>query len=897
MDPSGHVDEPTDRRDGRAARWRAAGALAAVWLGLGAARCVADVAGEESGPLAALAWRALSPVPWLAAALGVLAIAGVLRGRGVTLTLAGALALVAGAWWMARAEHVRPDSLAALVAGDESAASGAGIVRVRGVVVAPPREEPDERNAVETHLRAPARAMFELRLREVLGGGGPVRASGTLEVSVLAERVPAWLRAGDAVEVLGVYAPVRAALNPGASDAVARATVEGRVGSLRCEGGEAITAWVTDSNGGGTSQGVESGWRATLAARWALRERMLGLLGAPAVDRAGAVVLALLLGERSEHLGPTRLAMQRTGAVHLLAISGFHIMACAVVVSWLVRLTGEHGPMESLLSVAAVVVYAAVLPAESPVWRSVLLVVSLAGARALGRRYDALAVLGWVGVAWLGIKPTDAASPGFQLTFLISGLLLWLGHARPVWVYGLPRLGLGTRGIDGSKWRNAGEMMADAWRLRVRPMVMTSVACAAVATPVVAWHFGTLTVLAVPASLLLTPVVAAAIGLGVLTAALALPVSIVSAEAAAVIATPGVWALRAMAEVTAWASSALEQLPLAWGTIGAFPLAAALAASAAAWWLVAAGERSGQLSSGAPRGARWLALLMSWGAAGAMGLMPRSLAGGVALRVDMLAVGDGACVLLRSGDAAVLWDCGSLMPGVGRGLVPRALRALGVDGLDAAIVTHANIDHFSGYPDLFEPLGVGTLIVGPTVSERAEAVPDGPEAALLAAAESTGVRIEVGRAGLRLRWDGPALEFVGPPGGTDARGWGTNDRSLVALVRVPTDQGERGLLLTGDIQRAGIAALMSELSDGLEPLRIVAIELPHHGSFNEVSAGLVAWASGAVVLQSTGPRRVNDARWAAARDGRAWLTTASDGAAWVEVLKDGSVRHGAVRRR
>ena len=44
-----------------------------------------------------------------------------------------------------------------------------------------------------------------------------------------------------------------------------------------------------------------------------------------------------------------------------------------------------------------------------------------------------------------------------------------------------------------------------------------------------------------------------------------------------------------------------------------------------------------------------------------------------------------------------------------------------------------------------------------------------------------------------------------------------------------------------------------------------------------------------LVIQSTGPQRVNDARWNKVRRGRRWRTTAVDGAVSVEFLRDGSV--------
>ena len=78
-------------------------------------------------------------------------------------------------------------------------------------------------------------------------------------------------------------------------------------------------------------------------------------------------------------------------------------------------------------------------------------------------------------------------------------------------------------------------------------------------------------------------------------------------------------------------------------------------------------------------------------------------------------------------------------------------------------------------------------------------------------------------------------------------------------------------------------------------LRADVLELPHHGSVHGAALEFVGAVGPRVVLQSTGPRRVGDARWDTLRAGRVWFTTASDGAAWAEIRGDGSVVGGSLR--
>ena len=141
----------------------------------------------------------------------------------------------------------------------------------------------------------------------------------------------------------------------------------------------------------------------------------------------------------------------------------------------------------------------------------------------------------------------------------------------------------------------------------------------------------------------------------------------------------------------------------------------------------------------------------------------------------------------------------------------------------------------------------------------------------------------VGRGGVRV-------EVLWPPEIPSARLM-ANDRSVVARFTVPTAREPGVLLMTGDVQRAGIAGLMASGAD----TRATVIEVPHHGSAIPQAMELVSASGASVALQSTGPSRLNDERWDAARSGRWWLSTAEDGAVHVWIRADGDLEIGSVR--
>ena len=93
------------------------------------------------------------------------------------------------------------------------------------------------------------------------------------------------------------------------------------------------------------------------------------------------------------------------------------------------------------------------------------------------------------------------------------------------------------------------------------------------------------------------------------------------------------------------------------------------------------------------------------------------------------------------------------------------------------------------------------------------------------------------------------------------------------------------MLFTGDIETEAMAALI----EGGADLRADGAEAPHHGSARPAAYDFVMRVDPAVVVQSTGPRRLGDERWESVKRGRSWRTTAAEGAATIEFRGDGSV--------
>jgi competence protein ComEC len=233
----------------------------------------------------------------------------------------------------------------------------------------------------------------------------------------------------------------------------------------------------------------------------------------------------------------------------------------------------------------------------------------------------------------------------------------------------------------------------------------------------------------------------------------------------------------------------------------AAPLSAVRVPVVSAWWALAATmlaiywiraghRRDWRAWTGSAAVGAWAAWLCVLG--------PR-LPSDVALRIDTLSVGNGSCHLIRSGEEAMLWDCGSMKSGGVQPAIVQSVRALGAWRTPVVVITHPDMDHFSGLPQVLEPLGVHDVYLCERFVSQAREQPRGSAAAFVTELERRGVAIHVAASGDVLGLGEAKLTLLNPPPGA---AWKLdNDHSLVARVDVAHEpDGRPCLLMTGDIQ-------------------------------------------------------------------------------------------------
>ena len=211
---------------------------------------------------------------------------------------------------------------------------------------------------------------------------------------------------------------------------------------------------------------------------------------------------------------------------------------------------------------------------------------------------------------------------------------------------------------------------------------------------------------------------------------------------------------------------------------------------------------------------RCLALLLVWVFAGlAFSSRPRS---SDETRFTFLAIGHGGCVVIETPDGRVLlYDAGTTTgPDAVRRVIAPHLWSRGISRIDEVFLSHADLDHFNGMPELLKRFAVGRVTLTPSFADRST---PGVEAAL-AAFERHRVERRVVVVGERFAAGSVSFEVLHPP--VEGNLNSENNRSMVLLARY----GPTAVLLTGDLEVDGQRMVRER------PVPPVDVMLaPHHG--------------------------------------------------------------------
>jgi competence protein ComEC len=710
---------------------------------------------------------------------GIVVWAGVLAGMGAGApagwTLVALAALLAALAWSAppRTGAVAALLALALAAGARGAGHHAwldrqregiersgGLERLAGRVTEPPPREAGEPVAVLLVERADPALPRGTRLRLRLPPGCPAE----------------W---GDRVELLGRVEVPRGLRDPGGLDARAAADAAAIAGT-----GRALTAAVRP-------RPLPYGWPRASVARWrrGIERRLDDHLSVAARE----LVVPLVIGDRSALPTGLYADLRASGLIHLLALSGLHVVWLASIARGLVAsLGGGVGP-RAVAAAACAALYAGLAGPLPSLMRAAVHETLTATATLRGRALDPLQGLALSALLLLAWAPGWAGDLGFQLSYAAT-------------------LGLATLG----PWLSE---RAGRWRTPAGLLVPT-LSAQATALPLLLARFHAVSWVGVLANLVAVPVS------GLLLAAAWLGV-------VAEVVLPGsgaVWfsAAEVLAAVLRGTSQVAARLPAALAAAGherGLWLAAALGVTLLVLALPAPRALAARLRREPPwrEAARVLGAVLFGtallGAATARPLRPPPGRGWLVA----LDVGQGDALALAFEDSWWLVDAGPRSPGydAGETTVLPFLRWAGVRRLEWLLLTHDDSDHTGGSGAVRRALAVPRVGVPP----RPDAAPPGER--VLARGDT-------------LRHS-PPVRVLWPPRATPP----ASDNAGALVLEVGEARGR--LLLLADVDGA--------VEDSLLPGGEVAVlKVSHHGAAAASGAAFLARVRPRLAVLSVGAR-------------------------------------------
>ena len=504
-------------------------------------------------------------------------------------------------------------------------------------------------------------------------------------------------------------------------------------------------------------------------------------------EDAAPFAKALLLGETSDLNYETDTDLKISGIRHIIAVSGLHV---SILFGALEVLTFRKRYLTALVGFPGLLLFAALAGFSPSVSRACVMVALMLLARLLNREYDGPTALAFAVLIILAGNPMAISSVSFQLSVAsVAGIFLF------------------APGIQ--KWMGSifGEIKPGTAKARLVRWVTSSVSITlsamALTSPLCAWYFGMVSLIGVVTNLL-TLWIVSILFYGLLSLCLVYPL----------------WRLGAgiLGWILGWM---IRYVLLVAKLLADFPLAAVYTSSPyiVAWlvfvygllilFLISRNRRPALLGSCACVGL-CLALLCSW-------LEPAM----DNVRLTVLDVGQGQCILLQSGGRTFMVDCGGDSDTGTADLAAQTLLGQGIHRLDGLILTHLDRDHAGGAACFLSRMDTQMLIL--------------PEKSDLSGAERT----IYAREELQLTFGDASLTIYPPafPGNS-------NETSLCVLFE--TEKCD--ILITGDRSGFGERSLLRNARIGDVDVLIAG----HHGSKNSTCEELLEAVQPEIVCISVG---------------------------------------------
>ena len=808
---------------------------------------------------------------WLAM-LGFCAIAAVLlftvhkehKSDSYTPVLLSTSALICfaclGAIRLAAFYQPKPNDIRNIIDNNNSADSALSAVKesdaklatIRGLIVSEPYINESREWKFRRFKPGDPVSSFYLKLAEVKTVDGWAKAAGTVRVQV--DEPILDLRAGDYVQIYCWLDKFGQPTNPGQFNTAKYLARKNVFVAASVQSRDAIE--LLKGNSAGASSFIKIKRRLQEIAGQALRGDL---------DIEGqnyALLRALVLGYRAEIDSETYEAFQETGLLHFLCLSGMNYAILFYIIWWLCKTAGLMKRACAAICLISTGLFLLVVPPQPPAFRAAIMCSAFCVSFFFRRKSNPYNSLSLAAVVLLLIKPTYLFEADWQLSFAsVLGILLFAG---PI-----------DKFINGK----VTALLEDPVIGKPRPYShivsrLTSPVIAVFSVSLAAWlatigillyQFYAINYLTSVWTVLVSPLIAVLSVIGYFKMILALFLPSVAAVLDIII-DPLVglliWLVKFMAGLnisqilTGKMSPAVVILYYAFLVFIFFahfrrPFVKKLICTVVA-----------------------LAIIVPLGAA----KWHRTYRDNLVL--TCLDVGHGQAILAQlPRKTNILFDAGSLQRAdIGRRVIIPFLDYSGISKIDAIVISHNDIDHINGIPEVVEHCKVGAVYANDAFFD---AIDQRSSTKFLSnyLAEK-GFKIQRLDDGLNLK-SNANIKMLWPNKQVPDGQLSDNDRSLVSLIEFAGTK----MLLCSDIEKSAQAQLLTTIPD----LKANIVIVPHHGSTRTSDAAFLEKLQSNISIVSCDESQYERQPAAKQNDNANLFYTARDGAITVRINKDGTM--------
>jgi len=227
---------------------------------------------------------------------------------------------------------------------------------------------------------------------------------------------------------------------------------------------------------------------------YSLRERLSASLARALPEPQGSLAQAILLGLRGNIPDSLNQAFSRTGTAHLLAISGLHLsIIIAMLLSLGILVFGRQRSIYIWLALALTWLYALLAGMHPPIIRAAIMGSLFLIAEYLGRQGNAIIALAFAAAVMVGIEPGLLWTVSFQLSFLAMAGLVLLYPYFQTW---------GRKGVS-RLFENKEKVVPTA--SMITDVFAASLAATVAVAPLIAYNFGIVSLVSLPATFFSLP--------------------------------------------------------------------------------------------------------------------------------------------------------------------------------------------------------------------------------------------------------------------------------------------------------------------------------------------------------------------------------------------------------